>query len=63
MVPIRSSTIDLDLPKSPIDLSCLFFCRLPGENLVIRQKHILVIYVGVECSNEYLMQIFPVNGL
>lgn len=41
--------IDLDLAKSLIDP------LIPMGDLVIRQKHILVIYVGVKCNDELQM--------
>lgn len=70
MVPILLSMIDSELTKSLIGLSCLSLRCLPLRpppiiprgDLVIRQNHILVIYVGVKCSDElqmWILQILP----
>lgn len=47
--PNPPEMIDLDLAKSLIDP------LIPMGDLVIRQKHILVIYVGVKCNDELQM--------
>lgn len=61
IVSIPFTAIDSDLTKSLIDylfLCCLPLCPspfIPEGDLVIRQMHILVIYVGVKCSDELQM--------
>lgn len=62
-LPVLLSVIDSDLTKSLIDRSRLFppLVCLPsspgGLDLVITQKHTLVVYVGVTGSDELQMWI------